>query len=552
MKKELHTSTKIVLVLIGLIILNAISSSIFTRFDLTQDKRYTLSEASKNTVAEVNSPIIIDIFLKGDLPSEYKRLADETEQLLEEFSAYNSNIKYNFVDPVKEGAEQYLTTNGLNPRYVTEEIAGKVTQEAVFPWAIANYGNKTVKVPLYKNNLANSDEEKIASSVQHLEYAFADAFTKLTLIDKQTIAVLKGNGELDDVYIASFLQTLKDYYKIAPFDLSAFPDNPEKSLENLNRFDLAIVPKPTKAFSDSEKYILDQYTMRGGKSLWLVENTVAEMDSLYSESGSTLAFPRDLRLNDFFFEYGVRINPKLVNDVQCAPIIMAVGEGNETQYLPIQWRYNPLVKPSGKHPITNNTNLVRFEFANQIDTLKSSTKKTILLKSSATSKLEGVPKPISLSVIENEPKLEAYEGKGDYNLAVLLEGTFESVYKNRVKPFPLADAKSQGASKMLVIADGDLIKNQVTRGRPQELGFDVVTKRQYGNKEFLLNSVNYLLDNNGLINIRSKELKLAFLDPEKVIDQKTDWQLINIGLPLGILALFGFLFNYLRKRKYAK
>ena len=182
----------------------------------------------------------------------------------------------------------------------------------------------------------------------------------------------------------------------------------------------------------------------------------------------------------------------------------------------------------------------------------SSTKKTILLKSSDLSKLEGTPKPISLSVIEKEPAMETYEGKGNQNLAVLLEGTFESVYKNRTKPFQLSNAKEEGTSKMLVIADGDVIKNQVTRGRPQELGFDIATKRQYGNKEFLLNSVNYLLDNNGLINIRSKELKLAFLDTEKVLDEKTFWQAANIWFPLSLLSLFGFIFAYLRKKKYTK
>ncbi|WP_046758181.1 gliding motility-associated ABC transporter substrate-binding protein GldG [Kordia jejudonensis] len=553
MKKQLNTSTKILLLVVVLIIVNAIASSVFTRFDLTQDKRYTLSEASKNTITSVNSPIIIDVFLKGDFPSDYKRLATETEQLLEEFAAYNSNIKYKFIDPIEEGAEEYLINLvGIQPKYITEEATNKISRERVFPWAIATHNNKSVKIPLYKNNLASSESEKIASSVQHLEYAFTDAFTKLTLMEKQTIAILRGHGELEDVYITSFLQTLKDYYKIAPFDLTAFPDNPEKSLENLQRFDLAIVPKPTKAFTDEEKYILDQYTLNGGKSLWLVDNVQAEMDSLYSANGETLAFPRVLRLRDLFFQYGIRINSKLVNDVQCAPIMMAVGEGNDTQFLPIQWRYNPLVNPTLNHPITNNTNLVKFEFANQIDTLKSSTEKTILLKSSPLSKLEGVPKPISLSVIENEPKTETYQGKGNQNLAVLVEGTFTSMYTKRIKPFQLETPKDEGISKMLVIADGDVIKNQVTRGRPQELGFDIATKRQYGNKEFLLNSVNYLLDNNGLINIRSKELKLAFLDTEKVLEEKTFWQAINIGLPLVILAIFGFAFAYIRKRKYTK
>jgi gliding-associated putative ABC transporter substrate-binding component GldG len=231
---------------------------------------------------------------------------------------------------------------------------------------------------------------------------------------------------------------------------------------------------------------------------------------------------------------------------------MEFGEGNNAQYIKVQWRYNPLAQATEKHPITDNTDLVRFEFANQIDLLKSGPKKSVLLRSSPRSKLEGIPKEVLLSTIEDEPKLDAYQGKGNQNLAVLLEGTFESMYANRIKPFELADAKNQGESKMLVIADGDVIKNQVSRGQPQELGYDIVTKRQYGNKEFLLNSVNYLLDNNGLINIRSKELKLAFLDSQKVIDQKGYWQWINIGLPLALLTIFGFVFTSMRKRKFAK
>jgi gliding-associated putative ABC transporter substrate-binding component GldG len=551
LKKELHISVKIGLVLLGLIILNVISGSIFTRFDLTQDKRYTLSEASKSTLATVNSPMIITVFLKGDLPSEYKRLADETEQLLEEFATHNGNIVYNFVDPIAENDIDYLTQNQMQPRYITEEIANRVSREVVYPWAIAEHNNKTVKIPLYKNNLANSDDEKIASSVQHLEYAFADAFTKLTLIEKQAVAILRGHGELENIYIYGLQTALVDYYNLGAFDITAFPDDPEKTLKNLERFDLVIVPKPTKKFSETDKYILDQYTMRGGKSLWLVETALAEMDSI-RQRGKTLAFPRDLGLQDFFLNYGIRINPKLVNDMQCAPIGMEFGEGRNAQYLPVQWRYNPLVQSDLNHPITNNINLVRFEFANQIDILKGTTQKTVLLKSSPQSKLEGIPKEIYLNVIEKEPDPKTYEGKGNQNLAVLLEGTFKSAFAGKPsKPFQLKNAKNKGESKMLVISDGDVIKNQVSRGKPQELGFDIITQRQYGNNEFLLNSVNYLLDNNGLINIRSKELKLAFLDSQKVTDEKWYWQLINIGLPLGILAIFGVVFTYFRKRKFA-
>ncbi|MFK7747005.1 MAG: gliding motility-associated ABC transporter substrate-binding protein GldG [Kordia sp.] len=552
MKKELHISVKIAFVLIGLIILNVIASSVFTRFDLTQDKRYTLSEASKNTLTTVKTPMIITVFLKGDLPTEYKRLADETEQLLQEFSAHNDNVAYVFIDPIKENETERLASYGMEPRYITEEAANKVSREVVYPWAVATHNDKTVKIQLYKNNVASSNEEKIANSVQHLEYAFADAFTKLTLIEKQTIAILKGNDELDDIYIASFVQSLRDYYRIAPFDLSAFPDDPIKTLKNLARFDLAIIPKPTKKFSEQDKYILDQYTMQGGKSLWLVETAQAELDSIRAK-GKTLAFPRDLGLQDFFLNYGIRINPKLVNDMQCAAIGMEFGEGNNAQYLPVQWRYNPLAQTDLNHPITNNTNLVRFEFANEIELLKRGPEKTVLLKSSPQSKLEGIPKEIYLNVIENEPAPETYQGKGNQNLAVLLEGMFQSAFLGKPKkPFQLKDAKNKGESKMLVISDGDVIKNQISRGQPQELGYDIITKRQYGNKEFLLNSVNYLLDNNGLINIRSKQLKLAFLDTQKVTDEKGYWQWINIGFPLAILAVFGIVFTYIRKRKFAK
>ncbi|MEM6684807.1 MAG: gliding motility-associated ABC transporter substrate-binding protein GldG, partial [Bacteroidota bacterium] len=441
MKKEIPIPVKILLVLIGLIIVNAISSNVFTRFDLTQDQRYTLSEASKNTLKNVQSPMRVTIFLKGDLPPEYKRLADETVQLLEEYAAYNDNVEYVFVDPIAENAIGFLEENQMRPRYITEEAANKVSREVVYPWAIVQHENQGVNVSLYKNNLANSDQEKIASSVQHLEYAFADAFTKLTLINKQRVAILRGHGELDNIYIYGFQKALVEYYNLGSFDLTAFSDDPEKTLENLNRFDLVIIPKPTQKFTDQEKYILDQYTMNGGKSMWLVETAQAELDSI-REKGKTLAFPRDLGLTDLFFEYGIRINPKLVNDMQCAAIGMEFGEGSNAQYLPVQWRYNPLAQTDLNHPITNNTTLVRFEFANQIDTLKKGPKKTVLLKSSPQSKLEGIPKEISLDVIEKEPSPESYQGKGNQNLAVLVEGTFESAYKNRVKPFSLAKVKT--------------------------------------------------------------------------------------------------------------
>ncbi|PTM07854.1 MAG: gliding motility-associated ABC transporter substrate-binding protein GldG, partial [Bacteroidetes bacterium] len=429
---------------------------------------------------------------------------------------------------------------------------GKSSEEIIIPWALASYGETTVKIPLIKNKIGTNQQELVSNSVQHLEYAFADGFSKLLNPKRRKIAVLRGNGQLENKYVADFVTALRDYYFIAPFTLDSVASNPEATLKNLKEYDMIISAKPTEAFTEEEKYTLDQYTMNGGKSLWLIENVAIEKDSLYNESGSSIATPRELNLTDFFFKYGVRVNPVLINDLYSAPITLAIGEGSATQFQPLQWQYAPLANSTSNHPIVNNLNLVRFDFANQIDTLPNSVSKTILLKSSPLSRLDGTPKVISLEDIKSEPDPEAYKN-GNQNLAVLLEGNFTSVYNNRLKPFKISDDKTVSIrTKMIIVADGDIIKNEVGRNGPLELGFDRGTGQLYGNKEFLLNAVNYLLDDNGLINIRSKEIAVAFLDPQKITSEKTKWQVINIALPLVLLGVFGFVFNFLRRKKYSK
>jgi ABC-2 type transport system permease protein len=291
--------------------------------------------------------------------------------------------------------------------------------------------------------------------------------------------------------------------------------------------------------------------MNGGKSLWLTESVVMDKDSLYNETNSSVSILRDLNLNDFFFKYGLRVNPSLVKDLFSAPIMLAIGEGSQAQLQPIQWQYSPLAASNPNHPITKNLNLVKFDFASPIDTLKNGIEKTILLRSSPNSKIEGVPTEISLAEVTKTPDGSAYND-GSQNLAVLLEGEFNSVYDKRILPFNVRDFKSTGRpSKMVVVSDGDIIKNKVVRNRPQELGFDEVTGKAFGNKEFLLNVVNYLLDDKGLINIRAKEISVSFLDSENIKENKVKWQLINIVLPLVLLCVFGFAYNYYRRKKYS-
>lgn len=539
-----------------LILLNILSSKVYQRFDLTSDKRYTISSSTEQIIDNIESPLIIDLFLEGDLPAEFRRLRSETVQLLEEFRLRNSLIKINYIDVLedeetRERNIEELTKSGLKPYINSETNNTKVSKELIFPWAFASYGQTNItKIPLLKDGINSSLQEKITNSIQNLEYAFADAFKKITQVKEQQIAILRGNGQLNDVYIADFLKSIKDYYKIAPFTLDSVATNPTATLKQLNTYDLIISAQPTEAFTEEEKYVLDQYTMSGGKSLWLTESVIIEEDSLKNASGSNIAILRDLNLNDFFFKYGVRVNPNIVKDMYSAPIWLAMGEGSQSQFQPLRWTYSPLATSKTNHPISNNVDLVQFNFASQIDTLKNSIRKTVLLQTSDLTKLQGVPTAISLEEVTKEPDPTTFKA-GSQPLAVLLEGSFTSVYKNRIKPIQLESAKDEGInSKMIIISDGNIIKNEVIRNQPQELGFDKWTGRTFGNKEFLMNSVNYLLDDNGLLDIRSKEIAIAFLDEERSTNERGKWQFINLVVPLLFLGLFALVFTYLRRRKY--
>lgn len=562
MNKNLNKSLKhIIIVIIAIIAVNFISNKVYKRFDLTTDHRYTLNTATLDIIKKAETPVVIDVFLEGeDFPSEFRRLQTETKQLLEEFRAYNDNISFKFINPTenedtRDQAIQQLNARGLTPMQLNVQENGKQSQEVIFPWALVSYNEVTVKIPLVKNKIGETQQQLVTNSVQHLEYAFADGISKLVNPKRRKIAVLKGNGEMDNLNIADYVKTLRDYYFIAPFTLDSVSNNPEKTLKNLQDFDLIIAAKPTEAFTEEEKFVLDQYTMNGGKSLWLIDQVAMDKDSLYNDFGKNVAVAKDLNLTDFFFKYGVRINPVLVSSMYSAPIVLLSGEGSNTRAERFPWTYSPLAQGISTHPVVNNLNYVKFDFANPIDTLKNNlktVKKTVLLQSAPLSKLEGTPREISLDQV-NEQQDPASFNKGSQNLAVLLEGKFTSVYNNRVKPFDLKDVKNESVpTKMIIISDGDVIKNEIDRNGPKELGYDSKLNQFFGNKEFLVNAANYLLDDNGLINIRSKEIAVAFLNSEKITEEKTKWQLLNILLPLVLLGIFGFGFNYLRKKKYAK
>lgn len=557
--KKAHFKKLLVTIAI-LVAINFIGHFFFKRLDLTGDQRYTLSETSLNIIKEVKEPLYVDVFLEGNFPGEFRKLQTETRQLLEEFKAYNSNIVFDFVNPLEEGNEaetmQQFLDRGLTPLNVTVDDKGKQTQEVVFPWAVVTYGNKSTKIPLLKNMMGASTAEKVVSSVQHLEYAFANGFNTVSKSKEKKVAIIKGNGEMHELQIADFLKSVRENYYIGPFTLDSVAKSPQNTIKELKKYDLAIIAKPTESFSDEEKQVLDQFIINGGKTLWLIDQVAMEMDSLYTETGSNLAYPRDLGLNDMFFKYGIRIKPDLIKDLQASPIALATGkQGTATQYTQFPWLYSPAVYAETKHPIVSNLDVLKFEFTNPIEVLKNDIKKTVLLQSSKYSKAVGTPIEVSLDMVGQQPDpAEFAQNQGGIPLAVLLEGNFHSMYENRVLPFDDSTFSPKGKNnKMIVISDGDVVKNQLDKDfQPLELGFDKWTNKMYANKEFMMNCVNYLLDDNGLINIRNKEVDLPLLDKEKVYENYTSSQIITVGLPIVILSLFGIAFTFMRKRKYSK
>jgi len=551
-----NTVIKVVIALVCLLAVNYIAKQWHTRIDLTQDKRYTLSEVSKKTLAKIQNPIVIDVLLKGNIPTEFKKLQTETIQLLDEYAAANNNIIVNFVNPLEgeerpESVIQELINNGYQPLQITQNEAGKSSIEYIFPWAVISDGKKRERVRLFVNKLGSTDQEQVQNSVQKLEYNFTDALYKFALDKKKKIAVLRSNGALEDIYMADFLKTAREYYFIAPFTLDSVATNPEKTLHDLEKFDLLLVPKPTEPFTDAQKQVVDQYIMNGGRALWLIDNVAVSLEDMYKTGGMTMAMPVNLNLTDMFFQYGFRINYTLVNDLYFSEIIVATGDGSQTRYMPIPWVYNPLVLSGNNHLINNHLDAVRLQFANSIDTLKNGVKKTVLLASSPFSKADGTPREINLRFDPNNQNKEAYK-HGNIPLAVLLEGEFNSVYKDRIRPINLKEKSDRSKpTKMLVIADGDIIKNDIDSKNniPLELGFDKWTSKYYDNKAFLQNALNYLLDDTEFLSLRNKKVQLAFLDKEKVAESVSSWQVKVFVYPLLLLILVMLSVLYFYRKK---
>ncbi len=549
-KRTLH----LILVIGGILLANILIGKIFrAQWDMTSDQRYTLSEPSKKILAKIEKPIQIIVFLKGDFPAYFKKLEKETQNLLIDFREQNKKIDFVFIDPTSKGDDyiKNLIKKGIEPSRISVKKSGKLEQILIFPWAIVKKGGKEIPISLLSNSFSRSPEEQVQKSIENLEFNFSNALLLLNNNKNKKIAVLKGNGELEDIYLADFLHSLSKKYRLAPYTLDSLKTNPQKTLEGLKLYELLLLAKPTERFNEKEKYALDQYIMSGGKVLMLIDAVKAHKDTLMYH-GKTYALNAELNLTDLLFQYGVRINPQLVKDIVAAPVVLKVGEtGNRPQLEQFPWFYSPLIQPEQNNSIGKNVDMVLMDFASPMDTLKNSIKKTILLKTSPKTQLVGVPLEINFSEIGKKPDLKKYKA-GQQILGVLLEGDFHSAYEGRVKPFKIKNPQNHKKNAIVVISDGDIIKNQVADKRPLELGFDKWSKMKYDNKLFLMNAVDYLLDSSGLSNLKNKKIKFVLLDENKAIADQLLIRTINLAVPLLLIGIFMFGYQLYRKKKYTK
>lgn len=526
---------------LGLILLHSYFPG---QIDFTADQRYTLSPTAINTLEATTTHLRVDVFLSGDLPNNFQRLRQETQTLLEQM-ARKRPLLLNYINPFEDSDNvtaivEEMLQYGLQPHNVVNANTQRMEQTVVFPWAIVSDGSRSVRVSLLKKTLGDSPEQQLLRSIRQLEYQFTDAIIQLQTTTKKSIAVLTSHNTSSAASTADLLQSLKPYYNLAAFDLKALQNDPITTLNNLKRFDVLFISNPKAPFTATEKLVLDQYQMHGGASLWAINTIQINRDSLFNSSGSALAYPNPLNLEDYFFKRGLRLNNNLVKDLYAAPIVLAQGSGNQSQYLPYPWSYYPLVPATTSHPIAAGVGNVWLRFTSSIDTLKNAAKKQFLLTSSPLSKAVTAPFIVRLEEATQAPNPEAYN-QGSLGTAVLLEGAFESLYKNRVLNIDSLPFKANGNAKMLVIADGNIAENQLDKGQPVELGYDKWTNNFYNNKTFLQNAFHYLMGEEARIALRAKTLQVALLDLQRTKENSTLVRLFVALIPLlflGVLIVF--------------
>ncbi|KAF0199085.1 MAG: gliding-associated ABC transporter substrate-binding protein GldG [Bacteroidetes bacterium] len=576
-----HTDTRrnnliqLILALVMIILINVIGSFFFTRFDLTTEKRYSLAPSTKKLLRETDDIIYFRVYLDGEFPAGFKMLARSIREMLDEFRAYSDNIEYEFINPssasnAKTRGEVFerLIQQGLQPTDINVRTKQGQEQQRIFPGAMVSYKGREIPLNLLADQLGAPPDAIINNSTQALEYNLSNTIRKLSNSNRPKIAFTYGHGELSLIETADIRYALSDYYTVERVKiagnvnaLTSRKANNDGSFSIVNKYRAIVIAQPDSVFTEKDKFIIDQYVMQGGKVLWLIDPVFATMDSL-QQATQTMGITQDINLNDQLYKYGVRLNSNLLMDINALPIPMVTGQmGNQPQFSFFPWYYFPVLTASSSHPVVNNLNAIRTEFISSIDTVGSpAIRKTILLKTSQYTRIALTPVMISLDLLSKDPDPEEYN-QPPQPVAVLLEGEFESLFKNRLTS-EISEAPELGFTekiknnRMIVVSDGDIIKNQLRMNEgslmPLPLGYDRHTGQTFGNRDFILNCVNYLCDDEGLMSVRSRELRLRALDVTKARNQLLMWQLINILGPVLLVVIFGMVQFAIRKRKYAR
>jgi len=552
--RRLTDILKFLNLLVFLLLLNTLSSHHFFRWDLTQEKRFSISKATRDILSQLNDEVLVEVYLDGDLPPGFERMKKSIQETLEEFKVYSNNkLKYRFIDPYQasnpQSREKFFNTiaqKGIQPTDVFDMQNGSRVQKRILPGAVVYYGLGERGVMLLKGNQAAPPEVKLNQSIEGIEYELASAIKTLYDDNSGTVTFLTGNGELDSLNIVSFKSALAERYRVHSMDLSR--------VEQIAGTQVIVIAKPAKTFSETDKFKIDQFIMKGGKALFMIDRLNVNMDSLVT---GTFAFDRNLDLSDLLFRYGVRLNPDFIQDIVSGALPVVVGNmGDQPQVQVLQWPFYPILNNFSNHTITRNLNAVLARFVGSIDTVEATgITKTPLLFTSGYSRKLGPPVRVSVNEMKEQLKPDQMKDK-NIPVGYLLEGKFTSLFKNRFIPQGIDNAvKIIPASKetgIIVLSDGDFCRNEIskTTGRAYELGYDPNTRQTFGNKDFLLNAVDYLMDGTGLITARAKQVQIRLLDKVKIDNGKTKWQIINLLGPLLLLVAFGMIRFYLRKKKY--
>lgn len=552
---------------------NVIGYYVFGRLDLTSEKRYTLSKSTKNLLKKIDEPLLYRVYLEGEFPADFKRLQNETKEMLNQFRAYNKNVQYEFVNPnnfdspeERKVFYQKLAQKGIQPSQIQENTGNGVVTQVLIPAADVIYKGNETSIQLLQSQKYVDQTQLLNNSIQSLEYVLSSPIRALARGQKPVVAFMRGHGELPLPNMSDIITSLYEYYNLdtARMDgninsLTTRTQDPKDSTFRFhNKYDLIIVAKPTQPFSDQDLFILDQYVMYGGKVLWLIDPLDADMDSLQN-AGQAVATRLPLNLEEMLFTYGVRVNPDMVMDVRCRPIPMTVGMVGDKPQIQFQpWMYFPEIVPLSPHPIVRNLDLIKTDYVSSVDLIDNGVEKTILLATSEFSRVKNAPAIYELNEAKVEPDRRLFARK-NVPVAVLLEGKFLSMFRNRLTPdftdLPAMGFRAEGDStRMIVLSDGDMIKNRFNYndGTGYPLGYDFYTETMYANKELLLNCIDYLVGEDGLIASRSRNIKIRKLDVMKVKEERTAYQLINLLIPSGIIVLAGIVIIIIRRKQYRK